>query len=43
MLAMIDSEKTGFVDIVEFAKQTYNIKEPKPKDDKKGDKNKKKN
>ena len=35
MLKEIDKENTGFVDVMEFARVSFNIKEDKPKDDKK--------
>ena len=40
MLKEIDKENTGFVDVLEFARICFNIKEEKPKepkDPKKGD------
>ena len=40
MLKEIDKENTGFVDVLEFARISFNIKEEKPKepkDAKKGD------
>ena len=41
MIAELDKEKTGFIEIEQFAKVSFNIKEEKSKDDKK-DKAKKK-
>ena len=38
MIAELDKEKTGFIEIEQFAKITFNVKEEKPKDDKKHDK-----
>ena len=35
MLKEIDKENTGFIEIMEFARISFNIKEEKPKDDKK--------
>ena len=35
MLKEIDKENTGFVDVMEFARISFNIKEEKPKEDKK--------
>ena len=34
MLKEIDKENTGFVDLLEFARITFNIKEEKPKEPK---------
>ena len=35
MLKEIDKENTGFIDVLEFARISFNIKEEKPKEDKK--------
>ena len=35
MLKEIDKENTGFVDVLEFARISFNVKEEKPKEDKK--------
>ncbi len=37
MLKEIDKENTGFVEVLEFARISFNVKEEKPKEDKKGD------
>ena len=38
MIAELDKEKTGFIEIEQFAKTSFNIKEEKEKVEKKGDK-----
>ena len=38
MISELDKEKTGFIEIEQFAKVSFNVKEEKSKDDKKGDK-----
>ena len=35
MLKELDKENTGFVDVMELSRIAFNIKEEKPKDDKK--------
>ena len=35
MLKEVDKETTGFVDIIEFSRLAFNVKEEKVKDDKK--------